>query len=333
MAALAAYVASLGPGPAIPDEADYSLEGLTEEEREEAVVRGGQIFLTNCTACHNFDGSGGAMPEGGYAPQIRGVEPKYIYEAMLTGPQNMPNFSNGNLSPDEKRDVIAYLGSLEDTPEYGGFGMGGIGPVSEGMFAWLVGIGAWSASPCGSPPTPHARRRRRSRHDRQPRQPPRGELVPLRDLGADRQPRSPGPRLAADRRRPQGREAGRAAGVVPVPPLDGLRRAVRRRLLLARDRRRPRHVPRAGRLERRARREPGSCPAADRHRRDPVGAQADVRPGDRRVPPPRRLVRRGPRRDAGGTLRSASRSPASADDPWFATRSWARSPCSAYPSS
>ncbi len=142
VAALAAYVASLGPGPAIPDESDYSLEGMTDEEREEAIVRGGQIFLTNCTACHNFDGSGGAMPEGGYAPKIRGVEPRYIYEAMLTGPQNMPNFSNGNLSPDEKRDVIAYLQSLEDTPEYGGFGMGGIGPVSEGMFAWIVGIGS-----------------------------------------------------------------------------------------------------------------------------------------------------------------------------------------------
>ena len=142
IAALAAYVASLGPGPAIPDESDYSLEGLSDEEREEAIARGGQIFLTNCTACHNFDGSGGAMPEGGYAPKIQGVEPRFIYEAMLTGPQNMPNFSNGNLSPEEKRDVIAYLDSLEDTPEYGGFGMGGLGPVSEGMFAWLIGIGA-----------------------------------------------------------------------------------------------------------------------------------------------------------------------------------------------
>jgi ubiquinol-cytochrome c reductase cytochrome c subunit len=141
VAALAAYVASLGPGPAIPDESDYSTEGMTDEEREEAVSRGGQIFLTNCTACHNFAGSGGAMPEGGYAPKIRGVEPRFIYEAMLTGPQNMPNFSNTNLSPDEKRDVIAYLESLDETPEYGGFGMGGIGPVSEGMFAWLVGIG------------------------------------------------------------------------------------------------------------------------------------------------------------------------------------------------
>ena len=141
IAALAAYVASLGPGPVVPEEGDYSLEGLSDEEREAAIVRGGQIFLTNCTACHNFEGSGGAMPRGGYAPKIRGVEPKYIYEAMLTGPQNMPNFSNGNLSPEEKRDVIAYLGSLEEQPSYGGFGLGGLGPVPEGMVAWLGGIG------------------------------------------------------------------------------------------------------------------------------------------------------------------------------------------------
>lgn len=141
IAALAAYVASLGPGPAIPNESDYSIEGLSEEEREEAISRGGQIFLTNCTACHNFNGRGGAMPRGGYAPSLHGVEGKYIYEALLTGPQQMPNFSNGNLSPEEKRDVIAYLDSIQDTPEYAGFTLGGLGPVSEGLFAWVVGIG------------------------------------------------------------------------------------------------------------------------------------------------------------------------------------------------
>ncbi len=57
---------------------------------------------------------------------------------MLTGPQPMPTFCNGNLSPEEKRDVIAYLNSLEETPEYGGFGLGGLGPVSEGLFAWVA---------------------------------------------------------------------------------------------------------------------------------------------------------------------------------------------------
>ncbi len=142
VAALAAYVASLGPGPAIPTADDYSVEGMSDEEREEAIVRGGQIFLTNCTACHNFEGSGGAMPRGGYAPPIRGVDPKYVYEAMLTGPQAMDSFSNGVLPPEDKRAVIAYLESIEESPQYGGFGLGGLGPVSEGLFAWLVGLGS-----------------------------------------------------------------------------------------------------------------------------------------------------------------------------------------------
>jgi ubiquinol-cytochrome c reductase cytochrome c subunit len=140
--ALAAYVATLGPGPAIPNPSDYSLEGLSDEQRQQAITQGGEIFLTNCTACHNFEGSGGAMPKGGYAPKIRGVAPKYIVEAMLTGPQAMDTFSNGNLSVEEKRDIIAYLQSIEANPDYGGFGMGGIGPVSEGLFAWIVGIGS-----------------------------------------------------------------------------------------------------------------------------------------------------------------------------------------------
>ena len=140
--ALAAYVASLAPGPGIPDPADYSLAGMSEEERQEAVARGGQIFLTNCTACHNFAGKGGAMPHGGEAPALSHTSARHIFEAMLTGPGQMPTFSNGNLSPEEKRDVIAYLYSLRDQPEYGGFDLGGMGPVSEGLFAWLVGIGS-----------------------------------------------------------------------------------------------------------------------------------------------------------------------------------------------
>jgi ubiquinol-cytochrome c reductase cytochrome c subunit len=150
-AALAAYVASLGTGPAIPESTDYDLDSYLEsqglegdelaEAREESIVRGGQIFLSNCTACHNFEGSGGAMPRGGQAPKIRGVDSKYIYEAMLTGPQSMDTFSNGNLPPDAKRDVIAYLNELDEQPSYGGWGSGGLGPVVEGMWAWLIGIG------------------------------------------------------------------------------------------------------------------------------------------------------------------------------------------------
>ena len=135
--ALAAYVASLGPGPSIPAKSEYDPTGADNE----SIVRGGQFFKTNCTACHNFAASGGALPGGKFAPSLKGVTDKHIYEAMLTGPQQMPVFSNGVLKPEEKRDVIAYLNSIESDPKYGGAALGALGPVTEGLTAWLVGIG------------------------------------------------------------------------------------------------------------------------------------------------------------------------------------------------
>jgi ubiquinol-cytochrome c reductase cytochrome c subunit len=140
---LAAYVASLAPGPAIPDKNQYDPNTYASaQEKQRAVTLGGQVFLTNCTACHNFTGAGGAMPRGGYAPKLLDTDPKYIYEAMLTGPQSMDNFSNGNITPDEKKAVIAYIQSMRDQHGYGGFSLGGLGPVSEGLFAWIAGLGA-----------------------------------------------------------------------------------------------------------------------------------------------------------------------------------------------
>jgi ubiquinol-cytochrome c reductase cytochrome c subunit len=135
--ALAAFVASLGPGPAIPAEENYNTDDLDEE----AVARGGQFWRTNCTACHNFAAKGGALPNGKYAPALDGVSNKHIYEAMLTGPQQMPVFSDTVLKPEEKRDIIAYVRSLQEQPKYGGTTLGSLGPVSEGLAGWLVGIG------------------------------------------------------------------------------------------------------------------------------------------------------------------------------------------------
>jgi ubiquinol-cytochrome c reductase cytochrome c subunit len=140
--ALAAFVASLGPGPSIPEQEAYDPLAIPEDEREESIVRGGEFFRTNCTACHNFAGTGGALPGGKYAPTLIGVEDKYLYEAMLTGPQQMPVFSDKVLKPEEKREIIAYINSLEENPNFGGAAMGAYGPVSEGLFAWLLGIGS-----------------------------------------------------------------------------------------------------------------------------------------------------------------------------------------------
>ncbi|MGI9157091.1 MAG: cytochrome bc1 complex diheme cytochrome c subunit [Marmoricola sp.] len=135
---LAAFVATLGPGPSVPTKDEYDASGASNAE----VSRGGEIFRTNCTACHNFAGSGGALSQGKYAPKLTGVTSKHIFEALLTGPQQMPVFSNDVLTPQDKRDVIAYLNKTQESPGYGGFSMGALGPVSEGLFSWVVGIGS-----------------------------------------------------------------------------------------------------------------------------------------------------------------------------------------------
>jgi len=137
IAALEAYVSSLGPGPDVPDPAEYDSANVSAED----IARGGELFRTNCSACHNFEGAGGALPGGKYAPSLYGSSNKTIYEAMLTGPQQMPVFSDGVVRPEDKRAIIAYLRTLHQSPDEGGLSLGGLGPVSEGLWAWIAGLG------------------------------------------------------------------------------------------------------------------------------------------------------------------------------------------------
>jgi ubiquinol-cytochrome c reductase cytochrome c subunit len=134
---LAAYIASLGAGPSIPTKSQVSPEGAD-------IAKGGELFRTNCAQCHNFTGKGGALTHGKFAPDLEGVDPKHIYEAMQTGPQNMPSFPDTTLSEKNKKDIIAYLDAVngDDTESPGGLDLGGLGPVSEGLFGWIFGLGA-----------------------------------------------------------------------------------------------------------------------------------------------------------------------------------------------
>jgi ubiquinol-cytochrome c reductase cytochrome c subunit len=91
--------------------------------------------------CHGAAGKGGALTRGKYAPSLTGVTSKHIYEAMVTGPQSMPVFNDKTIDPTAKKDVIAYLDTINKTPNPGGLSLGRIGPVSEGLVAWLVGLG------------------------------------------------------------------------------------------------------------------------------------------------------------------------------------------------
>ena len=131
--AMAAWVATLAPGPAIPTEEQIAANG--------DATRGGELFRINCAMCHNAVGAGGALTEGKYAPSLVGVPADHIYEAMLTGPQNMPVFNDANLSPTDKKDIITYLKYVETNPSAGGYELGNLGPVAEGLFIWIFGLG------------------------------------------------------------------------------------------------------------------------------------------------------------------------------------------------
>lgn len=133
IAAMAAYVGSLGVGPEIPTAAMLEADGDPS--------RGGELFRINCAMCHNAVGAGGALTEGKWAPGLDGVSAKHIYEAMQTGPQNMPVFNDANLTPSDKKDIITYLNYVETNPSAGGYELAGLGPVAEGLFLWIFGFG------------------------------------------------------------------------------------------------------------------------------------------------------------------------------------------------
>jgi ubiquinol-cytochrome c reductase cytochrome c subunit len=134
-AALAAYVASLAPGPEIPTEAQLNYE------RDGSTAEGGELFRTNCAMCHNFAGQGGALTQGKYAPTLMGIETKHIYEAMVTGPQAMPVFSDKTITPEEKLSIIKWIKTAEAEPNLGGASLGRVGPVTEGLLVWTFGLG------------------------------------------------------------------------------------------------------------------------------------------------------------------------------------------------
>ena len=131
---IAAYIASLGGGPAIPSAAEVSTSGAD-------LALGQSLFITDCAQCHNFDGAGGALTFGKFAPALTASTNTQIFEAMLTGPEAMPVFANTTITPAQKRDIIDYITRIRAEPNPGGFSLGRLGPVTEGIVGFLGGIG------------------------------------------------------------------------------------------------------------------------------------------------------------------------------------------------
>jgi ubiquinol-cytochrome c reductase cytochrome c subunit len=128
--ALIAYVASFG-GPPIP----------TVEPRSGSLARGQSLFALNCAGCHTIQGQGGIVT-GAIVPSLNDASPRQIDEAIRIGPYVMPRFGAGELSAADVNSIARYVQSTRAPADRGGWGLGRIGPIPEGMVAWLLAAAA-----------------------------------------------------------------------------------------------------------------------------------------------------------------------------------------------
>jgi ubiquinol-cytochrome c reductase cytochrome c subunit len=131
---LGAYVESIGGGPQVP--------AGSLEVGDDQLAEGGELFRLNCANCHGATGKGAPLSAGKIAPSLRSATDRQMYAAMLSGPESMPVFSDNFLTPDQKKAIITYVQKLEASKDPGGNGLDRIGPVSEGLVIWILGIGA-----------------------------------------------------------------------------------------------------------------------------------------------------------------------------------------------
>jgi ubiquinol-cytochrome c reductase cytochrome c subunit len=125
--ALVGYVASLGHGPAIPH----------PRPRRGNLPAGQQLFTEHCAGCHQIVGQGGFVT-GARVPVLQHATATQIAEAVRIGPFLMPRFSPRAIDRDQLDDIIAYVKSIRNPDSPGGLGIGYIGPVPEGLVAWIV---------------------------------------------------------------------------------------------------------------------------------------------------------------------------------------------------
>jgi ubiquinol-cytochrome c reductase cytochrome c subunit len=128
IADLVAYVGSLG-GPSIPS-VDASAGDLNA---------GFRAFTSHCAGCHQMVARGGIVP-GAIAPPLQGdVTTTQVAEAVRVGPYVMPRFSERQIDQGTLNSIARWVQATRHPDDRGGWGIGHIGPIPEGMVAWLLG--------------------------------------------------------------------------------------------------------------------------------------------------------------------------------------------------
>ena len=121
------YVASLGRGPGIPD----------PKPQRGNMSEGDQLFTENCAGCHQEDARGGYVT-GARVPPLQGYTSTEIAEAVRIGPYLMPRFTAAQISNAQLNSIIKYVQSQNHPYNRGGWGIGNIGPIPEGLVTWLI---------------------------------------------------------------------------------------------------------------------------------------------------------------------------------------------------
>ena len=101
----------------------------------------GDVPKLNCATCHGFAGKGAPLSAGKNAPSLNDSTDLQLWTAMLSGPESMPVFNNNQITPQEKAEIVSYIQTLKAQKDPGGAGLDRIGPVSEGLVIWVIGIG------------------------------------------------------------------------------------------------------------------------------------------------------------------------------------------------
>jgi quinol---cytochrome-c reductase cytochrome c subunit len=125
--ALVGYVASLGKGPPIP----------TPHPELGNISAGMQLFTAHCAGCHQVVAEGGYVT-GAVAPPLENATATQIAEAVRIGPYVMPRFSSRSISDTELNSIIRYVEYTKHPDDRGGWALGHLGPVPEGLVTWFI---------------------------------------------------------------------------------------------------------------------------------------------------------------------------------------------------
>ena len=126
--ALIGFVASMGNGPPIPS-VDPAAGSVSEGQR---------LFTEHCAGCHQAVAQGGVVT-GARVPPLDEATAGQVAEAVRTGPDGMPAFSPRDISDAQLNSIVRYVESVgKHPPDPGGWGIGHIGPIPEGMVTWLI---------------------------------------------------------------------------------------------------------------------------------------------------------------------------------------------------